>query len=189
MFIPLCLCSLDCTFEKTTYIYSVNTKKSNIIFFILATLGEHWIGNENIHILTNQKNYQLKIELTDWARQKVVAVYDYFMIAHESDGYRLNILGYNGNAGDGMSKHNGMKFSTFDVDNDLAKEHFDGNCAKRFSGAWWYYKCYKSNLTGKYYRNGNVNEGMHNGISWKPWRPSNYSLKAVAMRIKPLIKL
>lgn len=137
--------------------------------------------------MTNQKNYRLRVEMTDWDRSTAWAEYDYFMTDDESQGYKLHVAGFNSDssAGDGFLKHNGMKFSTKDVDNDLAVKDFNGSCSNRFHGAWWYYKCYKSNLTGKYYRDGLIAEGMHDGISWKSWRPSTVSLKKVEMKIMP----
>ncbi|CAC5403487.1 unnamed protein product [Mytilus coruscus] len=42
---------------------------------------------------------------------------------------------------------NGVKFSTFDCDNDI---HPNANCAQQFYGAWWYTDCHISNLYEKY---------------------------------------
>ena len=51
------------------------------------------------------------------------------MIFNQYDIYlATNSLGY----------HNGMKFSTVDVDNDLV---IDYNCAEILSGGWWYNNC------------------------------------------------
>ena len=80
-----------------------------------------------------------------------------------------------------------MKFSTHDKDNDLAVKDFGGSCATRFHGAWWYNKCYKSNLTGKYYRGGKTEEGMYDGVAWKPWTGSDVSLKRVELKIRPKV--
>ncbi len=51
-------------------------------------------------------------------------------------------------AGDSLSKHNGMRFSTKDQDND----NYSASCAQSFNGAWWYDKCLVSNLNGAYLR-------------------------------------
>ena len=48
--------------------------------------------------------------------------------------YTLSINAYYGDAGDGLSSHNGMKFSTIDRDND---EWTAGSCAGSYKGAWW----------------------------------------------------
>uniref|UniRef100_A0A3P9DNG2 Microfibril associated protein 4 n=1 Tax=Maylandia zebra TaxID=106582 RepID=A0A3P9DNG2_9CICH len=48
-----------------------------------------------------------------------VARYSSFKVDAECDGYKLTIAGFNnGGAGDGLTYHNGMKFSTFDKDQD-----------------------------------------------------------------------
>ena len=41
-----------------------------------------------------------------------------FYVEDESDNYRLQVSGYNGTAGDWLSYHNGMQFTTTDRDND-----------------------------------------------------------------------
>lgn len=123
--------------------------------------------------------------MTNWDRQTAYAEYDVFMVDDESEGYKLIVSGYTGTAGDGLLKHNGYKFSTKDVDNDDVEKDFGGSCAKRFNGAWWYYKCYKSNLNGKYYKGGEVTDGLYDGIAWKPWTGSTISLKKVDIKIKP----
>ena len=51
-----------------------------------------------------------------------------------------------GNAGDSLARHNLMKFSTKDNDNDQTSTH----CTKSNTGAWWYTVCHCSNLNGCY---------------------------------------
>jgi hypothetical protein len=128
----------------------------------------------------------------DWDRNKVFILYEDFWIDSEAEGYRLHVSGYSGTVGDALSKHNGMKFSTKDVDNDEVGAHikqfktWDGSCAKRFNGAWWFYKCYQSNLNGVYYRSGGEVPGKKfDGVAWKPWKGPKYSLKRVEMKIRP----
>ena len=86
-----------------------------------------------IHYITTQANYSLKIEIEDWNGVKKQAMYDNFQVKSEEEGYELVVNGYQGSAGDSFSIHNGMKFSTFDVDNDDAPvEFWKGNCAERY---------------------------------------------------------
>ena len=56
-------------------------------------------GNEALHEITSHGNYALKIELTDWTRVTKYAEYSIFRIGNESDGYRLTLRGYSGDAG------------------------------------------------------------------------------------------
>ena len=81
-------------------------------------------------------------------------------------------------AGDSLSHHNNQRFTTKDSDND----QWSGNCAITFTGAWWYRYCHRSNLNGMYFRDGQVNP---EGIAWRSWKNTYYSLKAVQMKIRP----
>ncbi|ESO03350.1 hypothetical protein HELRODRAFT_157115 [Helobdella robusta] len=149
-------------------------------------LDEHWIGNQVLHQITNQEHYKLRIEMTDWQRATRTVTYDRFRISNEEDGFRLFVAGYNKSpAGDSLRKHNRKKFSTKDVDNDDDETHFGGSCAQKFTGAWWYYNCYKSNLNGVFYPNGKVPADKFNGIVWKTWTGASSSLKKVEMKIRP----
>ena len=40
-------------------------------------------------------------------------------------------------------------------------------------------------MNGKYYKGGEVDEGAFDGVSWKPWKGSKYSIKKVEMKIRP----
>ena len=56
---------------------------------------------------------------------------------------------FTGTAGDSLSVHNGVFFSTIDKDNDGYPTH---NCALTANGGWWYDNCFHhgSNLNGLY---------------------------------------
>ena len=86
---------------------------------------------------------------------------------------------YISSLGDSLLKHNGMKFTTKDRDND----HSENNCASFYHGAWWYRNCHTSNLNGQYLR------GQHtsyaDGIEWSSWTGWQYSLKFSEMKIRP----
>uniref|UniRef100_A0A7M5WVX1 Fibrinogen C-terminal domain-containing protein n=1 Tax=Clytia hemisphaerica TaxID=252671 RepID=A0A7M5WVX1_9CNID len=100
---------------------------------------EHWLGNDNLHLLTAQSvltGSEVRFDLqskdsSSWKHAK----YSTFHIDSESNGYRLHIYGYSGDAGDGMTYQNGMKWTTSDQDNDLKSGE---NCAFVKHGAWWH---------------------------------------------------
>ncbi|KAM9547429.1 fibrinogen C domain-containing protein 1 [Salvelinus alpinus] len=145
--------------------------------------GEHWLGLKRMHALTIQANYELRIDLEDFENSTAFAQYGafgvgLFSVDPNEDGYPLTIADYSGTAGDSMLKHNGMKFTTKDQDND----HSENNCASFYHGAWWYRNCHTSNLNGQYLR------GQHtsyaDGIEWSSWTGWQYSLKFAEMKIR-----
>nr|DAA34038.1 TPA_inf: fibrinogen-related protein 3 [Mytilus californianus] len=132
---------------------------------------EHWLGNENLHILTSQAEYQLLITMQDFTNAK-------FNIDDEAAKYKMTCSSYNGNVGDSLARQNGQNFITKDQDNDQ-----DGhNCAKSFKGAWWYKACHSSNLNGQYLSG--THTSFADGVNWETWKGYHYSLKATLMMIR-----
>ncbi|XP_027532679.1 fibrinogen alpha chain isoform X2 [Neopelma chrysocephalum] len=159
--------------------------------------GEFWLGNENMHLLT-QNDTLLRVELEDWDGNAVYAEY-IVQVGSEAEGYALTVSSYEGTAGDALiagwleegteyTSHAQMKFSTFDLDQD----HWEENCAEMYGGGWWYNSCQAANLNGIYYLGGhydpryNVPYEIENGIVWLPFKASDYSLKTVRMKIRPI---
>lgn len=62
----------------------------------LGNQADFWIGNENLHWLTNKYECRLKIELTDWYNETRTATYQYFRILSQKDDYRIQMEGYTG---------------------------------------------------------------------------------------------
>jgi len=98
----------------------------------------YWLGNDLLSQLTANYSYKLKIDLQSitygyW----YVAEYSRFRVLPESYGYTLQAGGFSGNAShDGLGRYcSGLKFSTFDRDND---RRATGNYAARYGGGFWY---------------------------------------------------
>lgn len=101
--------------------------------------GEFFMGLEKLHLLTSSQPHELYIYLRNIANETRFARYDYFLIADETESFRLQSLGnYTGNAGHSLFSHVGSKFSTMDRDNDSS----DFNCATEWLSGWWYKSCY-----------------------------------------------
>ncbi|XP_073496426.1 ficolin-2-like isoform X2 [Phyllobates terribilis] len=147
-----------------------------------SRLSEFWLGNENLHKITSSDTWQLRIDLQDFGDDMYFAKYSSFQILGEEEKYKLMVGNFEGgNAGDSMSYHNLMKFSTRDEDNDLSTD----NCASVCSSGWWYNNCYRSNLNGLYL------VGQHSsneiGLHWFSGRGFSYSYKSSEMKIRPEI--
>ncbi|KAI8520994.1 hypothetical protein Bbelb_007480 [Branchiostoma belcheri] len=174
--------------------------------------GEYWLGNENIYLLTKQKKYRLRIDMEDWEENSRFVEYSSFSVSSEASGYRLHISGYtgnvpdsftyhtrrvsseasgyrlqisgySGNVPDSLTYHNGQRFSTLDRDQDSIRGL---HCAKRYGhGGWWYLACLRSGLNGHYLGECGNACPYSQGVVWYDWKGRFYSLKAVAMKIKP----
>ncbi|NP_001315003.1 microfibril-associated glycoprotein 4-like precursor [Danio rerio] len=144
--------------------------------------GEHWMGLEHIHHMTRHKRHMLRVDMEDFEGRRGFAHYTSFSVASEDDGYKLHISGFrDGGAGDSLTAHNEMKFSTFDKDQDL----YEKNCAREFLGGFWYKKCHHANPNGVYLW-GHDRTHYAIGVCWWSWDHNYYnSLKHITMRIKP----
>lgn len=118
-----------------------------------------WLGLDTIHTLTS-KGVMLIVDLIDLNGKKAFAKYSRFKVGDERSGYKLEVSGYFGNAGDSLRHHNNMKFTTKDKDNDI----WNGNCAVFRHGGWWYSNCAFTNLNGLFTTGGGGNLEM---ISWR----------------------
>jgi len=115
--------------------------------------ADFWIGLEKLYLLTSSQPYRLRVEMQGYITALwYSAEYWSFKIGDElNDKYRLEVSGYSGDAGDslqyegdgGTFNHNGMKFTTYDQDND----NNGTNCASSSGGGWWYNSCFWVCLT------------------------------------------
>ncbi|KAK0065285.1 BpsFReD18.1 [Biomphalaria pfeifferi] len=136
-------------------------------------IGEFYLGNEHIYNLTSAAKYDLRIDIK-YNINSYFAQYSDFQILSEKEKYKLKIGAYSGNAGDSLSYHNSMSFSTYDKDNDLSSSY----CATTYLSAWWYHSCYQSNLNGQW--RSKVNS---NGVIWSSLSNSE-SVSFTEMKIR-----
>ncbi|CAH3152451.1 unnamed protein product, partial [Pocillopora meandrina] len=98
---------------------------------------EFWLGNDRIYRLTDQ-HHELLVELEEYAKSVTHARYSYFSIGSEENGYELHLGSYRGSAGDVLTYHKNVKFSTKDEKNDEG-------CSQEYRSGWWYKGCNMSN--------------------------------------------
>lgn len=111
-----------------------------------SATGEHWLGNRNLHYLTKMNCTQLQINMKDIYNHYWQANYKDFRVSDYSQGFKLYINQYHGNASDAMNYQNNMEFSTVDNDRDISNTH----CASNYEGGWWFSHCQHANLNGRY---------------------------------------
>ncbi|XP_072029556.1 microfibril-associated glycoprotein 4-like [Amphiura filiformis] len=140
--------------------------------------SEFWLGNDKLHRLSFQDEYELRIEMELFNGTKAFAIYSSFWVGDVHANYRLHIGTYNGTAGDSLEYHDDLPFTTIDKDNDLSYT----NCAEVYSGAWWYNKCHYSNLNGRYL--GETTDEFAKGVVWFEFSGFYDSLKRSEMKIR-----
>ncbi|XP_072287655.1 tenascin [Pyxicephalus adspersus] len=140
------------------------------------TSKEFFLGLENLHKITSQGQYELRVDLRDQG-ETAYAVYDRFSVSDSKKRYRLSVGGYSGTAGDSMTYHDGRPFSTYDKDNDSAIT----NCALSYKGAFWYKNCHRVNLMGRY---GDNNHSQ--GVNWFHWKGHEHSIQFAEMKLRPV---
>ena len=140
--------------------------------------GELWYGLRPLHCLTNQGQWEMRIDFTLTNGTKSYLSYSLFKIGPASTNYQLSISGYKGIApSDPFSVYplNGMPFTTKDKDNDK----WSKNCAVNYSGGntggWWYNACSNILINHQY----KSTYGMIISGSWN-------ALRFTEMKIRPL---
>ncbi|XP_062135541.1 angiopoietin-related protein 1-like isoform X1 [Drosophila sulfurigaster albostrigata] len=141
--------------------------------------GDFFLGLEKIHRLTYSTRYQLMIRVEYFNETIRYVGYDNFKVDGKKTDYTLSSLGqYSGDKDDQFARnnlrwHEGMKFSTFDNENDL----WNKECAQVHRGGWWYNRCTSSNLNGEF----SVTDGSKFAqMYWADYLP----LKNVQMMIR-----
>ncbi|XP_071837542.1 fibrinogen-like protein A isoform X5 [Apostichopus japonicus] len=145
---------------------------------------EFWLGNDKLYYLTNQGDYQLRIDMVNRDGAPYYAKFDLFRINDESDNYRLSGLGTADTDGGqpgglALSIHLNFAFSTFDRDNDNTGSI---NCADILHGAWWYKNCATSNLNGNYM----AADDDISSINWYDLPGGRNNIKYTEMKIRPV---
>lgn len=101
---------------------------------------EYFMGTENLHLLTTNKNYRLRVEFDLADGTHKFSEWDTFLVWDLANKYKLSIGGFlpHSMTTDCLSsQNNNMFFSSFDYDNDRN----NGNCASTYKTGWWYNSC------------------------------------------------
>ena len=128
--------------------------------------GNYWLGNDLLSQLTENGRYKLRFDLRTTAGYWYWAEYSTFTVMNETYNYQLQVSGYLGNLWNALAYQNGMKFTTYDRDNDLyINAASNNNCAVYNGGGFWYKSCGYCNV--------NVRRGHGYGFRWS--RPTTHS--------------
>ncbi|XP_071835913.1 fibrinogen-like protein A isoform X1 [Apostichopus japonicus] len=137
---------------------------------------EFWLGNEKLAYITNQKDYELRIDFVSKSDESYFAKYNLFRVSDEGTKYKMVALGNfdtSSTVVDKLSYHRGMPFTTTDRDND---RHSTVNCASHYHNGWWFNACYYSM----------PNYPWSSGPHWYSFPGGNHNIQYVEMKIRPL---
>ena len=95
---------------------------------------EFWYGLENLNFLLKNKKWEMRVDYQNYDKTWSYLHYNQFSVGSASEEYPLTVGGFTGVSSDRFARHNGMKFSTPNNDND-------GNCAASYKSGWWYNNC------------------------------------------------
>jgi len=151
--------------------------------------GDFWLGLEKVHILcgNTQSRCELRIDMKHSNGSSYYVNYAQFYIGDDVDQYTLHVGGYTGDGGDALITEmlnsntkphiaNGQKFSTPDRDNDNNKDH---QCARYYTGGWWFDACLQTNLNGIW-----GGTSSFKGVNWFPVTGDRSSLTFSEMKLR-----
>ncbi|XP_052366422.1 fibrinogen-like protein 1 [Oncorhynchus keta] len=161
--------------------------------------GEFWLGNDPLHYLTSQGDYNLKINMEDFDGNQRFAKYKNMKVDDEKNQYKLNLGEYTGNAGIQPSQQSiDLLPSQWAVEQSRGQStgsqvqsidllHYCGDSSQQVSDVGVILhlstRCESGNLNGHYY-NGPYQAVMDDGVVWYTWHGWWYSIKSVVMMIR-----
>uniref|UniRef100_A0A3Q2QUP4 Fibrinogen-like protein 1 n=1 Tax=Fundulus heteroclitus TaxID=8078 RepID=A0A3Q2QUP4_FUNHE len=155
--------------------------------------GEFWLGNEPLHRITAQGNYDLHIDTEDLEGNQRFAEYKNFRVDDEKDQYQLHVGDYVGTAGDALADARGLnfnspckggiKFSTYDHPNYINAAADQGRCIRHSRSGWWFCRCDSGNLNDQQFK-GPFEAMSDDGVAWYVWHGWSYAIKSVVMMVR-----
>jgi len=108
---------------------------------------EFWYGLESMHCLTQRGQWEMRVDYQKEDKTWSYFHYNQFSVGSANEEYPLTVGGFTGVGIDWFTygtveKHNGMKFTTADNDND----NYGGNCGIVSKSGWWHTSCAVINI-------------------------------------------
>ncbi|XP_071953019.1 uncharacterized protein [Antedon mediterranea] len=159
-----------------------------------------WLGLKKIYVLTNNKEYRLRIDMTDFNGKSAHAQYSSFRIessSHECP-YCLRLGDFEGgDAGDSIGESDPLTFNgnsnvdqPFSTKDRLNAGNSYRSCVSTRKAGWWFSTgglCGNTNPNGKYF-GGHARSTYYPNdvIYWYTWKNDRSPLKTIEMKIYPV---
>ncbi|KAI1232057.1 Tenascin [Lamprotornis superbus] len=125
---------------------------------------EFWIGLENLHKITSQGQYELRVDLRDKG-DTAHAVYERFSVGDAKSRYRLRVDGYSGTAEQQVP---------------LLCEVFEN---QTYQYILWFCFISSRHFGAIFY--GLLMAGLKQGVNWFHWKGHEYSIEFAEMKLRP----
>ena len=145
-----------------------------------SVYGEHWLGNEYLHLITKAARHELYLHAGRFNGETRFSKFDYFEIENEGLKYQLR-PGANRIGGiQSMDENFGMFFTTWDKDHDF----YSGHCVTNQNrGGFWYNACANILFNGVYHAT--ATSAPYWGLNWRNyWLSDTESLQWTEMMIR-----
>ena len=100
----------------------------------------YWLGNEYIHLLTRDCNYEIKVFIRihkDGGKPHGIKLFfNKFCVGSSDTNYTIT-FNDTALADNNVLRRTGLQFSTYDRDNDKSST----NCAHKYNRGWWFDDC------------------------------------------------
>ena len=143
-------------------------------------LGEHWLGNKWLNLLTKSETYDYYVVAKDnqgnTEKKKMLGVTvenedEKYKIQFEAEGDGPPYGKFNPNSENSNRFMDGMKFSTVDQDNNPTASY--APCTQYGGlGGWWYQNCFEENMNGA-------------SPVWRGWKGGYTGLAEAMLMIRP----
>jgi len=133
--------------------------------------NKFWYGLKPLNCFTQTGQWELRIDFQFKNKTWSHLHYNSFSVGSADDMYDVKTEEFTGITPTDPFEtrpHNGMKFSTFDNDNDRSSKR---NCALNINSGWWYNKCQHINPNQQ--------------PPWMLLNSRNHHLLSVEMKIRP----
>ncbi|XP_040895538.1 angiopoietin-related protein 3 [Toxotes jaculatrix] len=145
---------------------------------------DFWLGLKKIHSIAQQGVYILRIDLEDWKEEKHWAEY-HFSLEGPSKDYSLHVSHFSSDLPDAMANSTGTRFSTKDRNHN---NYRSPNCARSYTGGWWFNGCGETNLNGRYLWLRSKGRSLkRKGLHWRPGTGPSYTLKMTKITMRPAL--
>ncbi|XP_066268092.1 fibrinogen-like protein 1 [Branchiostoma lanceolatum] len=114
--------------------------------------GEFWLGNDNIHVLTNQGRYKLYMDFEKFDGAVSYSEYTCFRVENKQARYKLLVGSHSGTAPPSVLWRRGGEFTMWPACGRPGIKSPSASCYQQKMGGFWRGRCDNLNPNGFYWK-------------------------------------